>query len=431
MFWLAEISGFEIAGRGRVALDTGVMAVGDSKSGSSFSSSSKKAPLNAVAPVVGIIGGGQLAKMLGQAASQLGLTTVVLSEQPNCPAASAVTRVLQGGADDFEALRALAEASDVVTLENEFVDANLLEGLEKAGHTVLPGAATMRVVQDKFLQKTALKSAGLPVPEFVDVPDMAALEKAMQTLGLPLVLKKRRNGYDGKGNATIRTTADARLGWELLNGDENALFAEAFCPFTQELAIMITRSATQGGCAYPVVETIQDHHICRVVKAPAAISAELAATVASVAAKAIDAVKGIGTFGVELFRTSDDRILINELAPRVHNSGHYTIEACESSQFENHLRAILDWPLGSPAMRLPAAVMINLLGHGKGSGAPVGIQNAIAIPGAHAHVYGKTTSAPLRKMGHLTMLGHSLDDTLRRAQEAAGKIQFGNPEAKS
>lgn len=405
--------------------------VAPSKSSQSKSARPPRPPKNPVAPTIGIIGGGQLAKMLGQAASQLGLQTIVLCEQPNCPAASSVTRVIQGSADEIDSLRELAEACDLVTLENEFVDSNLLETLEKSGHPVAPSAATMRVVQDKFLQKTALKQAGLSVPEFIDVPDLAALDAAIRILGLPLVLKKRRNGYDGKGNATIRKEAGARMAWELLNGDENALFAEAFCPFTRELAIMITRGTNKTSVAYPVVETIQDHHICRTVKAPAAISSALADTVANLARKAIDAVQGVGTFGVELFQTADDRILINELAPRVHNSGHYTIEACACSQFENHLRAILGWPLGSPAMRLPAAVMINLLGNGKGSGAPIGIEDALDIAGAHIHIYGKTTSAPLRKMGHLTMLGQSLEDTLRRAQKAAAKIQFGNPEAKS
>lgn len=386
---------------------------------------------NPVAPTVGIIGGGQLAKMLGQAASPLGLNTVVLSEQTHCPAASAVTRVIQGSADEIDSLRELAEACDILTLENEFVDADLLQTIEKEGRTVAPSSATMRIVQDKFSQKTALKNAGLNVPEFIDVPDLEALDAAIRILGLPLVLKKRRNGYDGKGNATIRKEADARIAWELLNGEENALFAEAFCPFVQELAIMITRSPGHETVAYPVVETVQDHHICRTVKAPAAISPAVAERVATLARKAIDAVNGVGTFGVELFRTADDRVLINELAPRVHNSGHYTIEACASSQFENHLRAILGWPLGSPQMRTRAAVMINLLGHGKGSGAAVGIERALAVPGAHVHVYGKAASAPLRKMGHLTMLGADLEETLRHAQQAANEIRFGNPETKS
>jgi 5-(carboxyamino)imidazole ribonucleotide synthase len=384
-----------------------------------------------VAPTIGIIGGGQLAKMLGQAGSQLGLQTIVLSEQPHCPAASAVTRVIQGGADELASLRQLAEAVDVVTLENEFVDAGLLEALENDGHVVAPNAATMRIVQDKFLQKTALKKAGLAVPEFIDVPDIAALDAAIRLLGLPLVLKKRRNGYDGKGNATIRKESDSRMAWELLNGDENALFAEAFVPFTQELAIMITRGARRSAMAYPVVETIQHHHICRVVKAPASISPALTETVADLARRAIDAVKGIGTFGVELFRTADNRVLINELAPRVHNSGHYTIEACACSQFENHLRAILGWPLGSPVMRTGGAVMINLLGRGKGSGSPRGIEEALAIAATHVHVYGKSASALLRKMGHLTMLGASVEEVLPRAQKAADKIRFGDPEAKT
>jgi 5-(carboxyamino)imidazole ribonucleotide synthase len=401
------------------------------KVASSKRKESIRRPKNPVAPTIGIIGGGQLAKMLGQAGSQLGLQTVVLSEQLHCPAASSVTRVIQGDADELDSLRELAEACDLVTLENEFVDSNLLTALEKSGHIVAPSAATMAIVQDKFLQKTALKNAGLSVPEFIDVPDHAALDAAIRILGLPLVLKKRRNGYDGKGNATIRKESDVRVAWELLNGDKHALFAEAFCPFTQELAIMITRGTNKTSVGYPVVETIQDHHICRTVKAPAQISPAIADTVTDLARKAIDAVQGVGTFGVELFRTADNRILINELAPRVHNSGHYTIEACACSQFENHLRAILGWPLGSPAMRLPAAVMINLLGSGKGSGAPMGIQKALDVAGAHVHVYGKTTSGPLRKMGHLTMLGTSLEETLQRAQRAASKIQFGNRESKT
>lgn len=386
-----------------------------------------KPPLNPVAPTIGIIGGGQLAKMLGQAASQLGLQTIALSEQTNCPAASAVTHVLQGSADELAALRRLAEATDIVTLENEFVDANLLQTLVDEGHTVAPTPATMRIVQDKYLQKTALKNAGLAVPEFIDVPDLPALDAAIRLLGLPLVLKKRRNGYDGKGNATIRTEADTRLAWELLNGDENALFAEAWVPFTQELAIIITRSATHS-VAYPVVQTAQDHHICRTVHAPAQISPELAETVTNLARQAITSVHGLGSFGVELFQTADNRILINELAPRVHNSGHYTIEACASSQFENHLRAILGWPLGSPAMRQPCAVMINLLGDGKGSGAPLGLQNALQTPGAHIHIYGKATSSRLRKMGHLTTLGMTMDETHQRAQAAASQIKFGEPQ---
>lgn len=383
-------------------------------------------PRNGVAPTVGIIGGGQLAKMLGQSASQLGLQTVVLSEQTSCPAASAVTRVIKGSADDLESLYELAAASDVMTLENEFVDADLLRELESAGHKVSPGSATMRVVQDKLLQKNALREAGLAVPEFVDTPSKEALAAAIQKLGLPLVLKKRRNGYDGKGNFTIRREEEIDHAWDTLNGDANALFAEGFVSFKAELAVMIARSASQGAIAYPVVETRQQHHICFSVSAPISNPA-LARAVTDTATRAIEAVNGIGVFGVELFATADDRIVVNELAPRVHNSGHYTIEACECSQFENHLRAILGWPLGSPKMRANAAVMINLLGAGKGSGAPHGIEKALAKPGAHVHVYGKSTSAYLRKMGHLTMIGDSPESVFAAAMAAADEIVFGDP----
>jgi 5-(carboxyamino)imidazole ribonucleotide synthase len=283
----------------------------------------------------------------------------------------------------------------------------------------------VRLVQDKLLQKRALAEAGLPVPGFLPGPDKQAVLAAAKKFGWPLVLKKRRNGYDGKGNFTLRSAADIDPAWVQLNGDTNALFVEEFCPFTTELAMMITRSQTGETAGYPVVETIQRDHICHLVKAPAPIAPEAAARAADIARRAVETVHATGTMGVEMFLTLDGTILINELAPRVHNSGHYTIEACVCSQFENHIRAVLGWPLGSPALLAPAAVMVNLLGAGKGSGAPHGLGDALAVPGAHPHIYGKTISAPGRKMGHVTALGETLDEALATAQRAAGHIRFG------
>jgi 5-(carboxyamino)imidazole ribonucleotide synthase len=177
--------------------------------------------------------------------------------------------------------------------------------------------------------------------------------------------------------------------------------------------------------SYPLVETIQRDHICHVVKSPATVPSEVAARAADIAQRAVSAVSGVGSVGIEMFLTADGNILINEMAPRVHNSGHYTIEACACSQFENHVRAVLGWPLGSTAMRTPAAVMVNLLGAAKGTGQPRGIEAALQIPGAHIHVYGKTTSSPGRKMGHITALGDTIDQALERAQRAAAAIRFG------
>jgi 5-(carboxyamino)imidazole ribonucleotide synthase len=375
---------------------------------------------------LGIIGGGQLAKMLALSASQFGCDIVILERNDHSPAASLATENVIGDWDNPESLLALGSQVDVVTLENEFVDADSLAALEKFGHPLWPNSATVRVVQDKLLQKRALADAGLPVPRFLPAPDQASILAAAEKFGWPLLLKKRRNGYDGKGNFTLRKREDIDGAWKQLGGETNALYVEEFCPFSLELAMMITRGQKGETACYPVVETIQRDHICHLVKAPAPIPPETAARAADIARRAVETVSAVGTMGVELFLTKSGEILINELAPRVHNSGHYTIEACVCSQFENHVRAVLGWPLGSTAMRAPAAIMVNLLGAAKGSGKPHGLSAALAIPGAHPHIYGKALSAPGRKMGHLTALGKTLDEALATAQRAASLIHFGD-----
>jgi 5-(carboxyamino)imidazole ribonucleotide synthase len=377
------------------------------------------------ARTLGIIGGGQLAKMLAQSASQFGCDVVILERNEHSPASNLASETVLGDWDNPDTLLALGKLVDVVTLENEFVDADSLAALEKFGHTLWPSSATVRLVQDKLLQKRALAEAGLPVPRFAPAPDSASVAAAATDFGWPLVLKKRRNGYDGKGNFTVRSAGDIDAAWAQLNGGGNALFVEEFCPFTMELAMMITRGRDGATACYPVVETVQRDHICHLVKAPAPVPAELAARAADIARKAVETVGCVGAMGVEMFLDRDGKILINELAPRVHNSGHYTIEGCVCSQFENHVRAVLGWPLGSPALRAPAAVMVNLLGAASGTGAPHGLARALAVPGAHPHIYGKSLSAPGRKMGHLTTLGNTLEDALATAQRAADFIKFG------
>ncbi|MEI6084131.1 MAG: 5-(carboxyamino)imidazole ribonucleotide synthase [Verrucomicrobiota bacterium] len=358
------------------------------------------------APRLGILGGGQLAKMTAAAAKQLGCDVVVLE----LPGRSLVAPALDGDWNDPAWTQKLAGLVDVVTLESEFVNLPALEPLP----ALFPSVATMRLVQDKLLQKQTFAAAGLPVPRFADTPT----PDAVRQFGFPCVLKKRRNGYDGKGNATVRTADDLPAAWAKLDG---ALYVEEFCPFVRELAIIITRSQTGQVARYPVVETINRDHICHVTKAP--ISAPAAADMAE---RAIVAVGGVGSFGMELFELADGRLVINEIAPRVHNTGHYTIEACQCSQFENHVRAVLGWPLGSPALVAPAAAMVNLLGAGKGSGTPHGLAAALQVAGAHVHVYGKFQSAPGRKMGHVTALGNTIDEATAIAQRAANQIRFGD-----
>jgi 5-(carboxyamino)imidazole ribonucleotide synthase len=378
-------------------------------------------------PSVGIIGGGQLARMLAQSATSLGCDIRVVESDPDCPAASVSAVLIEGSTSDLETLRKLAAQSDVVTLENEFIDSRLLAALEAEGHIVRPTSATMEKVQDKLVQKQALEAAGLPVPAFRAVNSQADVAVAAESLGWPLVLKKRRNGYDGKGNATVRSADEIFDAWAKLDGETCDLYVEQFCPFTAELAIIITRSAAGESVAYPLVTTVQKDHICHVVSVPAEVGPDLAVQAEAMARQAITAMGGIGSFGVEMFLLADGRVLINELAPRVHNSGHYTIEGTICSQFENHIRAVMGWPLGSTELRAPAVVMVNLLGHGEGQGSPTGLVAALSFPGAHLHLYGKALSKRGRKMGHITALGATVAEALATARSAADSLQFGTP----
>lgn len=373
------------------------------------------------APRLGILGGGQLAKMTAAAAAKFGCEVVVLERHDDFPAHSVDTHAIIGDWNDPRELLKLAPLVDVVTLENEFVDTSALAVLADSRHQLWPAVTTIALVQDKLQQKQAFAQAGLPVPRFAPAPTMDAIER----FGFPAVLKKRRNSYDGKGNATLSVPGDLAAAWAKLDGSREALYVEAFCDFSLELAIIVTRSQDGKVARYPVVETINRNHICHIVKAPAAVPQEIARAAGDIAEHAITAIGGVGSFGMEMFLLADGRLLVNEIAPRVHNTGHYTIEACTTSQFENHVRAVLNWPLGSTEMVAPAAAMVNLLGFGDGDGTALGLSDALQVPGAHVHVYGKSRSARGRKMGHVTALGPTLEAAYATAQRAADCIQFG------
>lgn len=379
----------------------------------------------AAGPRLGIIGGGQLARMTAMSALQLGCNVVVIESNPFSPAATLATHSLVGDWSKIEPLLELAGQVDVITLENEFVDAGLLRSLELAGHTVWPSSRTMVLIQDKFTQKQTLQAAGLPGPEMRATGDLPELSAAIAEFRLPVVLKARRNAYDGKGNATIRTAAEIESAWQQLGGHlGNPLYVEQFCPFVSELAVIVTRARDGETAIYPVVETVQRNHICHLVRAPAEVAPAIAERAAETARRAIEAVGAVGSFGVEMFLTNNGEILVNELAPRVHNSGHYTIEACICSQFENHVRAVLGLPLGSTRMIAPAAVMVNLLGSSRAPAKIDGLHQALAVSGAHVHLYGKAMSGVGRKMGHVTALGESLTDAEIAATNAAETITF-------
>jgi len=375
-------------------------------------------------PVLGIIGGGQLARMTAMAALRLGYHSIVLERSAECPAA-ATAECLVGDWDSVADLFRLAERVDVLTLENEFVDAGYLAKLEAAGHKLWPTSRSIALVQDKLIQKQTLLDAGIPVPGMRGVADLAELESTAAELGFPLVLKARRNGYDGKGNATIRTRDDIAGAWQQLRGDQgNALYVEEFCPFVSEVAVVITRGHDGATVIYPLVETVQRDHVCNIVRAPALVAESIATQAKQIALGAIEAVEAVGTFAVEMFLKNDGGVVVNELAPRVHNSGHYTIEACACSQFENHVRAVLGLPLGSSHMVAPHAVMVNLLGKYQGTGTALGLDRALAVSGANLHLYGKTTTSAGRKMGHVTALGRTAEEAESAAVNCAEAISF-------
>lgn len=368
---------------------------------------------------VGIVGAGQLARMTCLAAWPLGIRVAVLG-LPGEPAAGVAAGLVEGDWRDADAVARLGAVCGVLTLENEFVEASALARVEDAGTPVRPAATTVAAVQDKALQKALLRDAHLPVPRFAvaDAPgDLAALGR---DLGWPLMLKSRKLGYDGYGNATCADQEEAAAAFGRLDRGDGVL-VEEFVPFVRELAVMVARRPGGETAPYPVVETRQRDHVCHEVLVPAPIDPSDAERAEELAVAAADAAEAVGVMGVELFALDGGRVLVNELAPRPHNSGHYTIEACETSQFENHLRGVLDLPLGPVDLRCSSAVMVNLLGTRTG---PAIAANAAAlgVPGAHLHLYGKAEVRPRRKMGHITVLGGTIEDALRRARRAAAEI---------
>lgn len=378
---------------------------------------------NTVRPRLGIIGEGQLARMLALAAAPLGIEVQILGAGAQGPAIWLAKQALSGNCNDPAQLQRLAVLSDVLTLENEFVDAGALRTLEQAGHTLFPTAGSVALVQDKLTQKETLSREGLPLPAFRAIASPGQLHQCAAEWGWPVLLKARRNGYDGKGNITVRGAEEVGPAWERLRGEEQALYAEAYCAFQRELAVVVTTGRDGSTVCYPLVETVQQDHVCHLVRAPARLPAATVTAASRLACEAVAAVGAVGSFAVEMFLMPEQTLLINELAPRVHNSGHYSIEACHCSQFENHVRAVMGWPLGDPDMHCRAAVMVNILGQGSaGPGHLQAWSEALAVPGVHLHDYGKEQGRWGRKMGHLTVIGDDPGEVEQRALQAAALL---------
>lgn len=367
---------------------------------------------------IGIVGGGQLGRMLTEAAIPLGFKVIVVDPGANCPAAQVGATQILGGLKDAQALAELAEKSDVITVEIEHVDTGLLAEIAKLGTPVHPAPLTIAMIQDKFAQKQFLHKAGIALADFIEIDSIQSAKAALQDFGGKMLLKTRFGAYDGRGNAVVASEADLQAALKSF-GDQK-LYAEKFVPFKKELAVMVARSTTGETAVYPVVETIQERNICVEVLAPADVENTVSEEARKLAVQVVESLDGAGVFGIEMFLTDDNKVIINEIAPRVHNSGHYTIEGCETSQFEQHIRAITGLPLGSTKLVAPAAVMVNILGERDGPTEINGLETAEALAGVH--LYGKSPTKIDRKMGHVTATGATLEEARARAENARKAI---------
>lgn len=374
-------------------------------------------------PTVGILGGGQLGRMMAAAAIRLGVGVRLYQDQDSGPAAPAA-HVTTAEWTDEDALVRFIDGCSVVTLDNEWVDLAALSKLLPAHVPLWPSPDTMALIADKGVQKDHAREQGLPLGEYRVCESVEGAIEAAKALGYPMVAKRPHHSYDGYGNRTVRNEADLRAAYADLVGDDGRLLLEAFVDFVRELAVMVARRPGGEDVVYPVAHTVQRDHRCDSVEVPAPVSDAVASGAAELARKTVAAYGCVGVVGVELFELADGTLLVNELAPRPHNSGHYTIDACVTSQFENHLRAVLDLPLGSPALKRPAAVMINVLGHRKGNASASSLADALAVSEASIHLYGKQDVRPGRKMGHVTALADTLEAAAALAREAADNLRL-------
>jgi 5-(carboxyamino)imidazole ribonucleotide synthase len=346
--------------------------------------------------VIGILGGGQLGRMLAMAAARLGFDVAVLDPEPAAPAHRVAAKAIVGAYDDPRALRALAAVSDVITFEFENVPAGAVEVLAATGASVAPGARALAVSQDRLAEKTFLNQAGAPTVAFAAVDTVDDIAAALERLGAPLLIKTRRGGYDGKGQAWIeRPEAAARVFADI--GAAPAI-AEARADFRRELSVIAARGRGGEVALYPLGENRHEGGILRRTTAPAQASTAALAEAERIATTLLQGLDYVGVIGIELFEVADGRLLVNEFAPRVHNTGHWTLDGCEVDQFEQHVRAIAGWPLG-PTDAIAQVEMTNLIGDDVHAWAQLA-----AEPETRLWLYGKAEARPGRKMGHVNRL---------------------------
>lgn len=369
---------------------------------------------------IGMLGGGQLGRMFGLVAERLGYKVITLDPAADGPMAQVVDDQIVAAYNDVKAAKKLAKQCDVISYEFENVDPKVIEVITKIT-PVYPAEPVLVTSQHRWLEKELFHKLSIPVTQFHKVVTVDDIDVAEKEVGYPAVLKTCRFGYDGKGQKVIHNSTEAHGAFVELEGEE--LIWEKLVDFVKEISVICTRNQAEDIVVYPVSENIHKNNILDVTIAPARVNAattEQAHTIAKTIAEALDVV---GTFCVEMFVLADGTVIANEIAPRPHNSGHYTVEACYTSQFENQLRAICGLPLGSTAMRCAAAVMINILGDGSGN-ALVGVDEIMKQPNVYLQLYGKTEAKAGRKMGHVTLIGDDVKELLKQAKTVKQTLRW-------
>ena len=367
---------------------------------------------------LGVIGGGQLGMMITEAAKNLSdeiSEIIVLDPTENCPAAQAGAKQIVGDFKDELAILKLAERSDIITYEIESGNTDVLSKLKAE---IEPSPSTLSIIQDKLSQKTFLSENELPISQFYEITYLDNLREKINELGLPVLLKSRRDAYDGRGNFKITSPDEVEKAYQYFDG--KSLMVEKFVNFKMEVSVIAARNTKGDIATYPLVENIHENNILKMTIAPARVSDNVIKDAGKIAKKTMEVLKGAGVFGIEMFIDQDDKILINEIAPRVHNSGHHTLQSCKTSQFEQHLRAILGLELGSTDL-VHKTVMCNILGPDgfEGKYKPVQLEK----DGVYLKMYGKDVSKPQRKLGHFNVVDQSDSKDVSELLEMADEIK--------
>lgn len=376
-----------------------------------------------MAKILGIIGGGQLGMMLTEAAKKMPehiSKVIVLDPNENCSASLVGAEQIVADFKDKDSIINLANQVDIITYEIESGDSDVLKSVENKAE-INPSPETLKTIQDKFLQKTFLQNHNIPVPEFIKVDDIEEVKEGLKKFGYPALLKARRDAYDGKGNFKIDSENEIETAYDYFKGQK--LMLEKFVPFKMEVSVIASRNTKGEIKTYPLVENIHEKNILRETIAPSRTSNEVSEKAEKIASNTMDVLKGAGVFGIEMFVTQDDEIVINEIAPRVHNSGHHTLQSSKTSQFEQHLRAILGLDLGSTEL-LHNTIMYNILGNLDFQGEYKKIE--ISEKNIFLKMYEKKISKPLRKLGHLNIVGfekQSIDELLTQLEKTKSSVE--------